>query len=111
MSVWLLPAAKSVVAPSVRTMVPSDVNAAPLVEFKDLSVEMFCPPVGWVIATLANRWVEYKPRAAKTRRGRIEACFRPPPGQALTLVELIHLPLILFMPDWPTQTIGRQHGW
>src|SRR5215510_7408314 len=54
MSVWLLPAAKSVVATSVRTMLPSAVKAAPLVELSALSAEMLLPPVGEVMVTLAQ---------------------------------------------------------
>src|SRR5215510_7711885 len=54
MSVWLLPAAKSLAATSVRTILPRAVKAAPLVELSALSAERLLPPVGEVMVTLAH---------------------------------------------------------
>ena len=48
-----LPLAKSVFTPSAITILPSAVNAAPLVELSALSAERFCPPAGFVMVTLA----------------------------------------------------------
>src|SRR5881628_1079685 len=53
-SVWLLPSAQSVEAPSVITMLPNAVNAAPLVELSALSAETLLPPVGEVMTTSAR---------------------------------------------------------
>src|SRR5438034_2251271 len=49
--VLLFPAAKSVVAASVRTMFPCATNPAPLVELKHLSAETSLPPIGSVMIT------------------------------------------------------------
>ena len=54
--VRLVPGAKSVAAPSLRTMFPSGVKAAPFVEFTALSAEMLFPPVGSITVTLPNSW-------------------------------------------------------
>ena len=53
-SVRPLPLAKSVFTPSVITILPSAVNAAPLVELSALSAGILLPPVGDVITTLAR---------------------------------------------------------
>src|SRR5215510_15919818 len=58
--VLLLPTAKSVIAPSVMTMLPKAVKPGPLVELRDLSVEIFWPPVGEVMDTLARSWLVCK---------------------------------------------------
>src|SRR5260370_10747751 len=52
--VWLAPRAKSAAAPSVRTMSPSAVKAAPLVELAARSSGTLLPPVGWVTTTSAR---------------------------------------------------------
>src|SRR5260221_7664197 len=54
MKVLPVPAAKSVVAPSVMTISPSGVNAAPLVELSEVSAEMLFPPVGAGTVTFAK---------------------------------------------------------
>src|SRR6266567_715970 len=70
--VLLFPTAKSVVAASVRTMLPNAVNAAPLVELTHLSAERSLPPTGSVMITSASRWVECRATKPKTRaRGHI----------------------------------------
>src|SRR3989442_868819 len=66
-SVWLLPAAKSVAAPSVMTMLPRAVNAAPLVELSALSAETLFPPVGEVMTTAARSCGECNAINPKTR--------------------------------------------
>src|ERR1051326_1637472 len=53
------------------TIFPKEVNAAPLVEFRDLSAEMLMPPAGCVIVTLAISCEEQKtidPRSRPFRR-------------------------------------------
>src|SRR2546427_13023582 len=51
--VTLVPSAKSVFTPSVITMLPRAVKAAPLVELSALSAEILLPPVGAVTVTAA----------------------------------------------------------
>ena len=53
-SVWFVPAPMSDATPSVMTMLPSAVKAAPLVELSALSAGILLPPVGDVMVTLAH---------------------------------------------------------
>jgi hypothetical protein len=77
-NVWLLPAAKSVAAPSVITILPSAVNAAPLVELSALSAETLFPPVGEVMVTLAHTRGELNATNPSIRVRRIVAVFIVP---------------------------------
>jgi len=55
-NVLLVPGAKSVVRPSVMTILPSAVKAGLLVELKAVSAEMPCPALGEVTVTSARSW-------------------------------------------------------
>src|SRR6266404_1031188 len=73
--VLLFPTPKSVVAASASTILPSAVNAAPLVEFSDLSAEMSLPPGGSVTVTSARIRHEPNHSAPATRPNRSNSLF------------------------------------
>src|SRR5262249_5129197 len=73
--VWPVPAPKSPDAPSVMTMLPRAVKAAPLVELRALSAETLFPPVGEVMVTLAHSWGEPNIINPKTKLRRITVVF------------------------------------
>src|SRR5215831_7878773 len=73
--VWPVPAPKSLDAPSVMTMLPKAVKAAPLVELSALSAERLLPPVGDVMVTLAHTRGELNATNPRIRLRRIVAVF------------------------------------
>src|SRR6266568_5324441 len=73
--VLLLPIPKSVVDASASTMFPSAVNAAPLVEFSDLSAEISLPPAGSVTVTSASIRHEPNNNMPATRANRSNCLF------------------------------------
>src|SRR6266581_71428 len=73
--VTLVPSAKSVFTPSVMTMLPRAVKAAPLVELSALSAETLLPPVGEVMVTLASKPGAQKAIVPRSSTSRSEAFF------------------------------------
>src|SRR6266571_4220747 len=92
MNVLLVPFAKSVVSPSVMTISPSAVKAAPLVELNDVSAEMPLTPVGSVTVTSASNDWQKNDSNPTANPSRSTQCCAPPHES----------PLVLLVPSVPS---------